>query len=118
MDLGLTTEFNFMPYQTTKLRKERYTPYVSGGIGYAIILGGSYTPALLFSGGFKYNFTMRMSGGFEWSFRKTFSDELDNVRNTGYENNVFFHNKDWYSLVGVFITYKIFDWGLDCPAYE
>jgi hypothetical protein len=38
--------------------------------------------------------------------------------NTGYENNLFFHNKDWYSIVGVFITYKIFDWGLDCPAYE
>jgi len=119
MDLGLTTEFNFMPYQSTKLRKERYTPYVSGGIGYTIILGGDYTPALSFGGGFKYNFTMRMSGGFEWSFRKTFSDELDNVQNIGFENNVFFHNKDWYSIVGVFITYKIFDWGMDCPeAYE
>ncbi len=118
VDLGLNTEFNFMPYEATKVRKDRYTPYVSGGIGYVIVLGGESTPALSFGTGFKYNVSRRMSAGLEWSFRKTFSDRLDDVPNEGYENNLFFHNKDWYSIVGVFVTYKIFDWGLDCAAYE
>ncbi|MFC2112486.1 DUF6089 family protein [Bacteroidota bacterium] len=118
VDVGLSTEFNFKTYKATNLRRYRYTPYVSGGIGFTILTNGGYTTALNFAGGFKYNVTTRMSAGFEWSFRKTFSDELDNVQNIGYENNVFFHNKDWYSIVGVFVTYKIFDWGIDCPAYE
>lgn len=120
VDLGIVTEFNFMPYQSTKIRRDRYTPYVSGGLGYTVVLGGGdYTAALSFGGGFKYNLTTRMSTGFEWTFRKTFSDMLDGVQNIGYENNVFFHNKDWYSIVGVFVTYKIFDWGMDCPeAYD
>jgi opacity protein-like surface antigen len=118
VDLGVNTEFNFMPYEATQIRRDRYTPYVGGGLSYAIVFGGESTAALSFGAGFKYNVTRRMSGGLEWSFRKSFSDWLDGVQNTGYENNLFFHNKDWYSIVGVFITYKIFDWGLDCPAYE
>ena len=24
----------------------------------------------------------------------------------------------WYSTIGIFITYKIFNWREDCPAYE
>jgi hypothetical protein len=122
VDLALTTEFNFRPYKTTRIRKERYTPYVSGGLSYAIILKGDvpaeHTPGLAFGAGFKYNLTVRLGAGFEWSFRKTFNDMLDGVSNPGFENNMFFHNKDWYSLVQIFITYKIFDWREDCPAYD
>jgi hypothetical protein len=118
VDLGMSTEFNFMTYRATKIRRYRYTPYVGGGLGYSIVFGGTSALNLSFAGGFKYNLTTRMSGGIEWSFRKSFTDEIDHVKNIGFENNVFFHNKDWYSIVGVFITYKIFDWGLDCAAYE
>ena len=118
VDLGIVTEFNFMPYEPTKTRRDRYTPYVSGGLGYTVVLERDNTAALSFGGGFKYNLTTRMSAGFDWSFHKSFSDKLDGVENIGSENNVFFHNKDWYSIVGVFVTYKIFDWGMDCPAYE
>jgi hypothetical protein len=117
VDLGVNTEFNFMTYEATKIRKDRYTPYVSGGLSYAIVFGGKPATGLSFGAGFKYNLTRRMSGGLEWSFHKSFSDMLDNAPNIGSEYNLFFHNKDWYSIVGVFITYKIFDWGLDCPAY-
>jgi hypothetical protein len=119
LDLGISTEFNFMPYETTKIRKNRYTPYVSGGIGYGIVFGEGQTPALNFGGGFKFNVTTRLSAGAEWTFRKTFNDLIDGAQNIGYDQkSTFFHNKDWYSIVGIFITYKIFDWGLDCPAYE
>ena len=118
VDLGVNTEFNFMNYETTKVRKDRFTPYVGGGLSYVVVFGGESTTALSFGGGVKYNVTRRLSGGLEWSFRKSFSDKLDGVQNVGYQNNPFFHNKDWFSIVGVFVTYKIFDWGLDCPAYE
>jgi len=122
LDLAFTTEFNFRAYKTTKLRKDRYTPYVSGGLSYSAVLGGDVpaenTPGLAFGAGFKYNLTVRLGTGIEWSFRKTFNDMLDGVSNPGVENNIFFHNKDWYSLVQVFVTYKIFDWREDCPAYD
>jgi hypothetical protein len=123
LDLAFTTEFNFRTYKTTKIRKERQTPYVTGGFTYSIVLGGDVpqaesTPGLAFGAGYKYNLTVRLGTGIEWAFRKTFNDNLDGVSNPGPENNVFFHNKDWYSLVQVFITYKIFDWREDCPAYD
>ncbi len=118
VDVGLATEFNFMPYMTTETRKERYSPYVSAGLGYSIVFGGTSTLNLSFGGGFKYNVTTRLSTGVEWTFRKTFIDELDNIPNPGPENNFVFHNNDWYSIVGIFVTYKLWDWGLDCAAYE
>lgn len=118
VDVGMSTEFNFMPYMTTETRKERYSPYVSAGLGYSIVLGGTSTLNLSFGGGFKYNVTTRLSTGAEWTFRKTFNDEIDNVQNIGFENNSVIHNKDWYSIVGIFVTYKLWDWGLDCAAYE
>jgi hypothetical protein len=121
LDLAFTTEFNFRSYKTTKIRKYRYTPYVTGGITYTSVLSSDVpaenTPGLAFGAGFKYNLTVKLGAGFDWSFRKTFNDSFDGINNPG-ENNMFFHNKDWYSLVQVFITYKIFDWKEDCPAYD
>jgi hypothetical protein len=119
IDVSLTTEFNFIPYESTKTRSNRYSPYICGGFGYSVFLDKGSAPHLSFGGGIKYNFTTRLSAGAECSFRKTFSDEVDGVQNIGSEIiTSFFHNKDWYSIVGVFVTYKIFDWGLDCAAYE
>ncbi len=123
IDLAISSEFNFMSYETTKLRKDRYTPYISAGIGYASVLTSDVqaesATTLNFGGGFKYNLTRRIGIGAEWTFRKTLNDMLDGVENIGADNNVFFHNKDWYSIVGIFFTYKIFNWREDCPeAYD
>lgn len=128
IDLGITTEFNFMNYKPTSLRKDRYSPYVSAGVGYASVLSSSIQPyrniraksaaTIIFGVGFKYNLARRWSTGAEWTFRKTLNDMLDGTENIGTEQGVFFHNNDWYSIVGLFITYKIFNWREDCPAYE
>jgi hypothetical protein len=122
IDLAITTEFNFRDYRPTKLRKDRYTPYVSGGIGYASVLTSDVratsAATLIFGGGFKYNLSRRWSAGVELAFRKTLNDLLDGTENIGTEHGVFFHNNDWYSFIGFFITYKIFDWREDCPAYD
>ncbi len=133
IDLGISTEFNFRDYQTTRLRKDRYSPYVSAGIGFASVFAShiearSSTLAsnaraesaafITFGGGFKYNISRRVSIGGEWTFRKTLSDLLDGRENIGSEEGVFFHNNDWYSIIGFFLTYKIFNWREDCPAYD
>lgn len=133
IDVGITTEFNFRDYQPTKLRKDRYAPYVCAGLGYASVISStvsfsSAAPApsdraksaatIIFGGGFKYNLARKWSIGGEWTFRKTLNDLIDARENIGADNGVFFHNNDWYSIFGVFITYKIFNWREDCPAYD
>ena len=102
IDLAVTTEFNFRDYQPTKLRKDRYSPYVSGGIGYASLLT-SDVPAesatfLVFGGGFKYNIARKWSMGAEWTFRKTLNDLLDGTENIGAEEGVFFQIMIWLGL--------------------
>lgn len=133
LDLSITTEFNFMDYKPTSLRKNRYSPYVSAGIGYASVIASDVnslsavldpnavaksTTTIIFGGGFKYNLARRWSIGAEWTFRKTLNDLLDGTENIGTDQGVFFHNNDWYSIVGLFITYKVFNWREDCPAYD
>ena len=129
IDLAITTEFNFMDYKTTSLRKNRYSPYVSAGLGYASVLSSSIessrdsraksSTTIILGVGFKYNLARRWGIGAEWTFRKTLNDLLDAEENIGTDNGVFFHNNDWYSIVGLFITYKIYNWREDCPAaYE
>jgi hypothetical protein len=122
IDLSITTEFNFRDYQPTKLRKDRYSPYVAGGLGYASVLSSdarsSSAATISFGGGFKYNLTRRWSAGAELMVKKTLNDLLDGTENIGTEEGVFFHNNDWYSIIGIFITYKIFNWREDCPAYD
>jgi hypothetical protein len=133
IDLAITTEFNFMDYKPTSLRKDRYSPYVSAGIGYASVIASDVqsmsaaldpnakaksSTTIIFGGGFKYNLARRWSMGAEWTFKKTLNDLLDGTENIGTDRGVFFHNNDWYSIVGLFITYKIFNWREDCPAYD
>ncbi|WP_233248594.1 hypothetical protein, partial [Desulfonatronum sp. SC1] len=58
-----------------------------------------------------------MKLGAEWTFRKTFTDDLDLI---GFNNpidpsdpyrfnqNTLSHNNDWYSVVGLYMTFSIF----------
>jgi opacity protein-like surface antigen len=121
LELALNTEFNFLPYQHGK-RKDRYTPYVTGGLGYNFVFSpdkrGTTDLVITYGAGFKFNVSKRISAGGEWSFRKTFNDRLDGVVNPGPDNTVFYHNNDWYSIVGIFVTYKFLTYLLECPAYE
>jgi opacity protein-like surface antigen len=133
LDIGLNFEFNFLPYKIYQ-RKDIWSPYITGGLGYNRVL--SSTPSSLpstlypavspaknnmiitFGGGFKLTLSRRWAAGTEWTFRKTFSDSFDGLENPGQEFNTFFHNNDWYYLVGVFVTYKFWEYMEDCPAYD
>jgi len=120
MDAALQAEFNFLPY-TPGLRPFDFTPYLTAGLATSLIMGTDADAlsfvSLPFGAGIKTTFTKRISGGAEWSFRKTFSDNLDGVDNPSGISSVI-HNNDWYSYIGVFITYKFYNFAADCPAYE
>jgi hypothetical protein len=119
VDLGLDFEFNWWPYQSA-LKRTKYSPYVTAGIGYGIGLGGDAKSHLYipFGGGVKANLGKRLSGGIEVTMRKTFTDMLDGVSNRGdAEAQTIVGNNDWYMFTGVFLTYKIFNYLNDCPAF-
>jgi hypothetical protein len=120
VDIALQVEFNFLPF-TPNVGRWEYTPYLSVGIAEGMILGSNVDAtnftSLPFGAGVKVNLTSRISAGTEWSFRKTFSDHIDGVTNPSGTSSLI-HNNDWYSFLGVFITFKFFNFATDCPAYN
>ena len=113
-DAACQMEFNFMPYMPT-MKKWEYTPYVSAGVGYFSI--SNIPVAIPFGAGLKINVTRTICAGVEWSFRKTFNDLIDDTRNATNINSLI-NNNDWYSFLGIFVTYKFFNFMSDCPAYD
>jgi hypothetical protein len=120
LDVGFQVEYNFMPY-TPNVADHAYTPYLSAGIAGAMILSTDVTATNLlsfpFGIGIKMNVSKRITAGAEWSFRKSFNDRIDGVENPSGVHSVI-HNNDWYSFMGIFITYKFFNFAADCPAYK
>lgn len=113
-DAALLMEFNFFPYLPEAKRWD-YTTYISGGIGYVSVSNIPIT--IPFGIGFKLNVTNTICTGLEWSFRKTFNDIIDNTENATNINSII-HNNDWYSFLGIFVTYRFFNFTIDCPAYD
>jgi len=113
-DAACQVEFNFFPY-LPGVKRWDYTTYISGGVGY---VSASNIPVTIpFGIGLKLNVTNTISTGVEWSFRKTFNDLIDGTENPTDINSVI-HNNDWYSFLGIFVTYKFFNYMVDCPAYD
>lgn len=115
IDITGQVEFNFLPYITGERNFLRST-YVSGGLGYGIFSGSGNSLLIPFGIGAKMNFGERLSGGLEWTFRKTFADDIDNYPNL--LGSTLINNNDWYSIFGLFISYKFVKFAADCPAYK
>lgn len=108
-------EFNFLPLKF-KEKRTCFTPYISGGAGYAFGISQVVVPFAL---GVKVSYSLNWTFGLGWNFRKTSTDELDNktvnlIPDT-YKSS--FNNNDWYAFANIFVTYKIFDFTAECPAY-
>jgi hypothetical protein len=120
VDLALQLEFNFLPF-TPNLGKWSYTPYISGGIAGALMMSTDIDAvnfaSFPFGIGAKVNLSSKVSAGAEWSFRKTFSDRIDGLENPSGISSLL-HNNDWYSFLGVFFTFKFFNFATACPAYN
>ena len=109
-EISGVVEFHFLPYEMGS-KDHRYTPYIFGGIGMFFFNPkyGQYnlrdygtegqkigymgrTPYALqsltipFGIGFKYSLTERISIAAEWGMRKTFTDYLDDVSTTYYQD--------------------------------
>jgi hypothetical protein len=115
MDFNAQVEFNWLPYITGE-DQWMNALYVSGGLGYTIFTGSENSLTIPFGLGCKINITDRLSAGLEWSYRKTFKDDLDSVVDP--LENTLINNNDWYSLIGLFISYKFVKFAADCPAYK
>ncbi|HET6245511.1 MAG: hypothetical protein H0V01_03680 [Bacteroidetes bacterium] len=77
--------------------------------------------AFPFGIGLKISLANRVGLGIEWGFRKTSTDYLDDVSTTYPNSGLQRGNsktKDWYSLAGIMLTYKIGPKIAKCPAYK
>jgi hypothetical protein len=119
-DWALQCEFNFLPY-TTEGKLWDYTPYFAAGVGIAFINTATFTyvPVIPFSFGFKVNIHKNMGLEVEYGFRKTFYDNFDGVKDLVAPSDfAWIHNNDWYSFLGVAVTWKIYNKLAGCPAYS
>jgi len=120
LELALQYEFNFFPY-STQGKRWNYTPYFAAGAGIAYII--KTIPVIPFSFGFKINLYKNLGLEAEYGFRKTFYDNFEDLEDelvdpaTRYDN-AWIHNNDWYSFLGVGVTWKIFSKSGGCPAFS
>jgi hypothetical protein len=127
-ELGVTYEYNFFPYSTFRSRYVDYTPYIAAGAAVSFVYNHNATehlpfPSIPFSAGFKVNVANHIGIEFEYGFRKTFYDKFDGL----YEltdpvthepvDHSWIHNNDWYSFMGVSITWKMYNQLVGCPAF-
>ena len=80
--------------------------------------------------GFKFNLNTDIGLGIAWNYRKTFTDGIDRVTNydelpeyndngTVYSKQLGYRNdNDWYSLIGVFLRFKISPNKHKCHTYS
>ncbi|GAA4444713.1 hypothetical protein GCM10023091_35330 [Ravibacter arvi] len=120
---NLATEYNFLDYRDSR-KALNWTPYVMGGIGYALFRpkpdNGSYKTSTLvipFGVGLKYQVKRPWGVGVEFSARKTFTDYLDNFGGKEVVPDKFGNGnpalKDIYYFLGVNVSYTFYK--IVCP---
>jgi len=115
-------EFNFMPYTPTS-KKTKFTPYVSAGAGLIYYPKGAkqFIFTIPFGVGAKYNIYKNFMLGADIGMRKTLRDDLDYPYSPPAGDNPLQNNyagtKDWYSVFGVYLSYKI-KYREKCPAFD
>jgi hypothetical protein len=121
-DLAVQFEFNFLPLKFVA-RKLGFSPFFSSGLAAAFLMGnsGSKMGAFVFpfSLGARSTIGKNWSIGLQWNYRKMFYDQFDGVKNlSNNSTSSVLHNNDWYSFANVSVTYKIFYFKDECPAYD
>jgi hypothetical protein len=121
-ELGATYEFNFFPYSTFRSRHIDYTPYIAGGAALSLMNTAGPFLSIPFSAGFKVNVANHVGVEIEYGFRKTFTDKMDGlfeITDPGGApvDHSRIHNNDWYSFIGVSVTWKMYNQLVGCPAF-
>lgn len=115
-----TFEFNFFPY-STQGKRWNSSPYLAAGAGVVFVNSAefTYTPVIPLSVGYKINIYGNIGLEAEYGFRKTFYDNFDRLNdNIDPDDNMWYHNKDWYSYAGLSFTWKIYNRLAGCPVYD
>lgn len=110
-DLGAQVEFNFLNFGmgSKYLKLKRCSPYLVLGLGATLshhANGNSATLNLPMGVGVKYKITERLNVGAEFTMRKSFSDNLDGMRDVIGIESGFAKNTDWYSFMMFTVTYE------------
>ena len=132
-DVGAMGEFNFLSYDHMFFKdKSTFTPYLT--LGLAGTIYKSYKDnddgkqrivlSLPFGFGVKYKVNKWLRLGMAWTMRKTFCDDLDMDEKHyggvdpsdpyGFNTKVLTHNNDWYSLIGVTVTFSMWPRVVPC----
>ncbi|SDB95860.1 type IX secretion system protein PorG [Williamwhitmania taraxaci] len=110
-------EVNFLPFSPLASKGKRMSPFTSIGIGVSYD-NGQIIPVIPLSIGVKYRPAPRWTVGVEWILTKTFSDKMDGYTNLTDQKKTIFHNNDWYSVAGLFITFRLLNNRTVCPVYQ
>lgn len=129
IELSLQGEFNF--FTLKKASDDQFvTPYAALGPGLIVgaFPGEGLQFCIPFGLGVKFCPKQKFTVSVEWKYRKTFTDMVDQIYEDQYDprfglnrckQRSFAFNKDWYSFVGVVLSYQIFGGdGSDCRAYN
>jgi len=123
-ELEANGEFNFMRFFSGKVKKYPFTPYLSAGIGLTYYPQGSsnFIFNIPFGVGVKYNLNSYFILSSYIGMRKTFVDNIDYdysqpSQNRDFKQYGYVGNKDWYSVFGVSLSYKI-KYRMKCPAFN
>ncbi len=133
VDVSAQAEFNFKNYHIGK-KKYPNSPYAFLGASFIIAsyAENPYIFGIPFGLGYKQNIGKRFGIGLEWGYRKTFTDYIDKlsgdrlypaiVTKPSQKNSLKqrgnFRNTDWYSIFGLFITYKLLPGRTACYIYN
>ncbi len=135
-DITGELEINFLSYDHPFIKKTRFTPYLSFGLGttmykrfYTETENNSEEMVFILSLpigiGLKYKVNDWIRVGAEWTFRKTFVDDLDYASHYtlirpddpyGFGNTGSINNKDIYSYAGVMLTFSMFKRKTECKS--
>lgn len=112
-DLGVRTEFNFLPYGIgeTYKRLKRVSPYLTAGIGLSMssVSGESFfAPNIPLGIGVKYKASERLNLFAEFTMTKVFGDKVDGAALSDLNTikTSFYKNTDWYSRFTIGLTYE------------
>ncbi len=125
-EIGGQYEFNFLPYNPRKYLNT--TTYITLGMSVVYIKNTQkiFRPSAIMGIGGKQAVGKRLTVGLEWTYKYAFTDDLDDLSQSQIDKNLSpalnkqrnnNNTNDWYSFVGIVISYNFASVKKWCPAY-
>jgi len=124
-EFSSVVEFNFFEI-TEDIDENNFSPYLVGGVAVFSAIGVDkwyQAFSLPIGAGLKFRLSPRIELDVEWVFRKTSTDNLDNLAQyqkyglKRFKQQSFTETKDWYSLLGATFVISFMNTKSPCPVY-